>query len=460
MNGFHYSDFKPLTPQSTSSLILVWLPLPHYLNAISMYILNSHSLVVPHMINLIFGSLTCSLAYLISKKIFDNRLPAFAAGVMLSFQPWFIGINVLGLTETLSSFFVILVLYFYLMNEHNKGGVASIMGMLTRYENWLFSGLLVLLLLPEIVRGKISLKKIAPYILGALAVVSVWSFWSFINVGDPFAWYQLQSSMVRSSVEGTIGTNRNFRDIFHYVWLLNAMTLGIFSMSIVVGAWASKKERLVITLMLLIVGYRSLEYFLGMDLGEERFIVMVLPFVAILMSRLFKNLQGQRSFSALNLKKKMLIALVLILLTILPFASQIWVFNAKVYVIRPEMRVGVWLRQNYSEGLVLTDSPTVIYFSSIEVDRFVSSSSLDVDIGANLTKRVDWLRSHNISYLVWHRVPYSGVWLKFPELADAEDHEIQGLLFKVVYVDKGWEHDYGVPDIFVYRIEYSFPEPS
>ena len=106
-NGYVYTDFKPKT------MNIVWLPLYHYVNAFFMNLTGIYDLTVPHALNLILGSLTCVLVYKITKQFCNRELLGIAAGSALALQPWFIDLNTLALTETLSSFLVVLSIYYY-----------------------------------------------------------------------------------------------------------------------------------------------------------------------------------------------------------------------------------------------------------------------------------------------------------------------------------------------------------
>jgi hypothetical protein len=447
LNGFHYSDFKPMPNMS-----IVWLPLYHYLTAFLIWTTGIHGLTIPHSINIILGSLSCILAYEIAGKIFASRWIGVVSGLILAFQPWYIGINVLGLTETASSFFILASLLFYVKGKTYGCAIFSALGMLTRYENWIFSAILFSLYVYD--RKRLGFRSIAVYVIGVSSAAGLWCYWSLINTGGPLTWLHLEAEATRWCVELTVGLKREYWHLLHYFFTLTRMTCGL---SVLAAAMALKngvESRKLLFIAMSLFTIISVQYYFGMNLGEERFAVNIIPFVAILCSPTLSKIKS--AGAKLKFNSNVILVLGLTSLTIVPMISQIWTFNANTYSIHHEMRAGAWLKQNYAYGTLICDSPAVIYYSGLNIKLFASSESLTwYGESRNETGLYEWFRAHNVQYLVWEEVPHSATWRIFPELSDAQTHKLGLLTFKIAYVDVGWEHDFGVPNIYIFEIAYA-----
>jgi len=440
-NNFFYTDFKPKT------MNLVWLPLYHYLSAFFMKLTGLSDLTIPHFISIFSGSISCILVFEISKLIYKKDWLSFLAGLILAFQPWFIAINSLALTESLSIMLILASFYYYFKEKIVYCALVSTLGMLVRYENWLFFGLMFILALYE---KKLKIQNLLILLGGGILVVFSWSFWSFINTGNPLEWALLQAKMNEVAVSWVLGKTRNYWDLFHYYNMILEMTFGIFLISIIMAI--KEKNKLVKTLfltMMIFFFYRSFEYFLKMNLGEERFIITVLPFMAILSAPI---LDHEKWICKSKSKKKLFIGIGLLMLTIAPLMNQIWIFDKKSYTLHPEIRAGKWLKENYSNGKIVCDSPTTIYYSDLKPNLFISSIHILNEL--NEISLISYIRNKNIRYIVWLQTPYSNTWNIFNFLKDKESYRIENIEFKLVYADTGWEHDYGAPYVYIYEVIY------
>jgi hypothetical protein len=447
-NSFAYSDFK------TPGMNLVWLPLFHYLSAIGMYATGILDLTVPKALNIIAGSACCSLASAMAEDSFGSRISGLAGGLVLAFQPWFIGLNVLGLSENLSAFFMLLSIFFYIRGRLAASSFVAMLGMLTRYENWLYAAILLAL---GVLQRRFRAKDLALHILCMAAVFVGWSYWSYANTGSPLFWYESEVSMVQNDVSWTIGVERNYWDLFHYLWLLMVMTSGLF-VAAILAPKDNFRSRAISYFLVSIFLAASLGYYFRANLGEERFVISAVPLISILSPWAI----GDR-FKGVDLRSgrgRALMGLALILITVVPLASQIWVFEKKCYAIGPEKRGGLWLRDNYRDGGIFCDSPTTIYFSRVDPRKFASP-----DLGAEWAKLegrggrspLEWLKANDIKYIVWMRTSYSNAPALFPDLGAGVDVDAGEVAFKLVYEDLGWELEYGAPKVFIYEVSWRSP---
>jgi len=136
------------------------------------------------------------------------------------------------------------------------------------------------------------------------------------------------------------------------------------------------------------------------------------------------------------------------------------------YIYNPEMRAGIWLHNNYNGGVIACDLPTTIGYAYPEPspESFLSPAIVYeqfIKHDASLRWLYLYFLEHKISYFVWYHVPYSASW----QLEEAQGSMLKlkqgsdSYYFKLAYSDTAqnpeyWEHQYGVPDLFIYRIEY------
>ncbi len=440
-NSFAYSDFR------APGMNLVWLPLFHYLSAIGMWATGISDLTIPRALNILIGSACCALAMVIAKDSFESRIAGLVGGLGLALQPWFVGINVLGLSESLAAFLTLSSLFFYLKGRFASSSLAAMLGMMARYENWLHAALLLTL---GILQRRFRARDLALHILCMAAVFAGWSYWSYANTGNPLYWYEAEASAVRHDVGWILGTERGYWDLFHYFWLLNTMTAGLF----IVALLAPKRNfrlRAIYFLLLSIFLTVSVGYYLGANLGEERFAISVVPLISILSPWIIQD--RSKGIGSRALRRGVLV-LALILMTAIPFASQIWVFERKCYAIAPERRGGLWLKENYRDGRIFCDSPAVIYFSEIDPGKFISVDPLAGSMG-NGGNAIEWLKASDVKYIVWMRASYSSSCMLFPELGAGRDVDIGEASFKLVYEDMGWELEYGAPKVLIYEVSWA-----
>ena len=77
-----------------------------------------------------------------------------------------------------------------------------------------------------------------------------------------------------------------------------------------------------------------------------------------------------------------------------------------------------WLRVNAKDARILCDEPAVIVRSRLPLNHFVRSYTLP----NNRELAIEYMRAHNIAYIVWSNVEYSILIDLFPELEDGKNH--------------------------------------
>jgi len=416
-NNWVYTDFKPKT------MNLVWLPLYHYLIAFLMSLTQTWNISVLHWFNLILGSLTCMLIYILTLQVSNEASLAFFAGLSLAVQPWFIELNVLGLTETLTVFLLILTLIFYFHFKLNFF-LPAIIGllMLTRYEAWFFSSILALTLLFQ------KKKKIFLSCIFVMALIFlVWCLWSYINVFDPLAWFKMQKSMVEWDWLYAYGeTSSSLKRIIEYPKLIMDVTSNLFLLGLISGILNFKKRnlRLIFILTIFYTTLLSIQFYLGKLLLQSRHIIYLLPLTGILYTQLFLNKKSLMSKAAL---------LLMVFIPTIAWGSMLTVKTDKSI----EVKAGEALKEIYDGGFVISDSPTIIYFSSIPPEKFYSTNNLFwYKDSWNKTELQNWLLNHNIKYIVWENASYSASWWLFPELKEKYTLKLNNATLQLIFSEE------------------------
>lgn len=407
-NGYAYTDFKQKT------MNIVWLPLYHYINAFLMSLTGIYDLTVPHALNIILGSLTCVVAYRLVKRLYGGEILGIAAASALALQPWFMNLNTLALTENLSCFLIVLAIYYYFQKRPVHFIAPVILAMLTRYEAWLFAALLII---TAFVQRKFGVRWLILLICSAGVIIAGWCFWSYVNTSDPLAWYRMQVTMVEWDVRYFQKTGAfNLSRLKDFLTLALNMTSWFLPIGLAAGLLKKAEIRTIAILELVFIVYVNLQVFVGTSLPEPRYLIYILPLTSILLVSILGGVKLKRSYV-----KKAIYAAFLLAIIILPL-RDVRIFPAQTYVIKPEMEAGLALAALYNGGGVVSDSPTVIYYSKIEPSKF--HSSLEIRWYArdwSREKLKEWYLKNGIRFMVWQNVTYSSLWWLFPELSEGRN---------------------------------------
>jgi len=426
VNNYVYTDFKPKT------MNLVWLPLYHYINAFLMNISGIYDLTVPHAVNIIAGTLTCILVYK-TARLSLNKTFATAAGLSLAVQPWFIEINSWGVTETLATLFIISAIYFYFNAKPTYTAVSIALSMLTRYEGWVFASML---LLAAVIERKWTKKEYLIYLVACSSIVLGWCSWSYFNTSDLFAWYKLQSTMLRWDVLFLGGEQR--LDL-HTLTLYFNLVLDATSYTFLIGLAACilKKppRRTAVILAILELTYIlliSFQHSLGSSLLHPRHLAYVFPITAVLCFQFLEGINARKLPHILP--KKIVLPVLMVSLIALPVVTQTDLFKPQSYLIEPEINTGLKLKQIYRGGNVICDSPAIIYYSQLD-PKSVYSSNYIFWYGSTWNKLElrEWLKQNHVTYLVWQNASYSATWWLFPELALGKSLTVDQIGFELKY---------------------------
>jgi hypothetical protein len=455
-HGFVYQDLKP------NGLQIIWLPLHPLITATVMKLSGDYSLGVIHSLSTLYGTLAAVVSYYLCKRLYSGAIGlAFAAGIGLAFNAWWIAFSSEGIVEPLLSLMLLFALYFWVKGDMLKVLAVVFIGGFVKYEAWFFSGML---LLASVYFRRVSAKTFAAFVAAILTPVAVWSMWSWSLTGNPLAWYAHQVDALTWDVN-FLGRWMSPLKWLHYPTLILVMTAGIFFLGVIVALKQSRAAKTIMAIALAYLAFRSWGYASGWTIPNERFIAPLIPLAYVLaVPVLQRSTPGRR--------RRVLYAVGLMLIILVPFVTQIGVPDRLSYVYYPQIRAGRWLQDHYNNGTVVCDLATVIGYSFLNPrpEDFLSADAVYrgyISHDASLRWLYEYLRSRGVVYYVVTYVAYSASW----QLDTASGSRLNLLsgedayFFKLVYSDTSpthWEHNYGVPNLYIYRIQYddSWLEPG
>jgi len=437
-----YSDFKPMP-----NMAILWLPLFQYLSGFLMLISHNGSILIPRLVSMFFGALTSIVVYFICLRLYENRWLATVGGLVLGFQPWHIDYSTVGVPGALLSFLVALAVFSFITNKVWLFSLSSALAMLTSYEAWFVTAFLLVIGFRYC--GSKTRRTLLP-IGVALAVALGWCGWSAIQAKHPLEWF--------ATYLASIGWVPHLGDpsetLLFYTNEAIKMTFFLFVIGVVLGMLRSRETRVLTCLSIAYIVFYTFAHLVGLDYGDPGRLVVILPLMsAVLPPALPKP------------NKRVLLGLALLVLLAVPYFSLIWIFPKNVYVVTPESRAGLALGKAYVRGSVLCDFPSVMYFSRLKPNRFISYEHLDWYLNLrDDAKLEEWLKHSDVTLLVWQNVTYSKCWKIFSSLGEGRNQTIGRVNFTLVYEDSSrtgyWEHRYNATDIFLYKIDQFNQRPS
>ncbi|MEM2530459.1 MAG: hypothetical protein QXL32_04985 [Candidatus Bathyarchaeia archaeon] len=213
------------------------------------------------------------------------------------------------------------------------------------------------------------------------------------------------------------GTGPNFHRLANFINSMLNMTSWLLPIGIAAGLLKRRAEvRTIAILELAFLLCLGAQILLGLSLPEPKYSIYIFPMTSILLISPLGGLSLKRSRV-----RKALFAASLLLIVLLPL-RDIWIFPLKTYVLKPELEAGLALATIYKGGGVISDSPTVIYYSGIDPRRFHPSSQIHwYAKGWSREKLKEWYMRNDIRYMVWQNASYSSLWWLYPELSGGRD---------------------------------------
>ena len=168
----------------------VWLTPHFWINGFFMIFIKD-LFAAATLTNLIFSGLTLIYFYNLTRLVFNSR-NAFYSSLIFCFFPFQVWLSISGLPESIFFFFVISGIYYFIKwkfyGEKNLylllSSVSFAFSNVFRYEGWLFSGVLILLVLLDLLNERKITKKIVKNFLISILSFSTIAWWLIQNYTD------------------------------------------------------------------------------------------------------------------------------------------------------------------------------------------------------------------------------------------------------------------------------------
>ena len=137
------------------------------------------------LISPLFGTLTIIIAYLLIRKVFDEKT-AFYSMVFLNFIPIFLDYSILAYVGSTTAFFSILSVYLMLDKRYILSSTSLGLAILTKYTAVFMFPMILYLAYKLYPNKKESLRKLSVVVFLPLLISSIWFIRNFILLGNPF----------------------------------------------------------------------------------------------------------------------------------------------------------------------------------------------------------------------------------------------------------------------------------
>lgn len=414
----------------------IWPPFYATVSAFFMMIFFSEKIWIPKLISVFCGAYAVALTYLITKKIVTSvnkeglknsgrsimdKAP-LAAALLLAFNPYHIFYTSKSINEPLYSALLLSAIYFLLKAEKANNyifltAVFLFFASLTRYEIWVLLPFFAWISLKQ---GRLTLTK---FFASALIVLS-----------GPFIWILRQHYVYGSwrdfiehytsggGASSSSATGDPFLNALFVISTAGVMTFGIAWFTLIYGwkklSGSKKKEKVVNGNG--IINFRDFEvvyaFFaayillmvvsaaLGVFPAWVRYHIAYIPTVFIIFGiafaeKIFPLLQKMSEKASLFSKREFYASLLLVQLLFLPAFSLEGKHQDLI------IDAGEIFARQYEGGTIINDLPSFIYGSGLPIEKFIRSS----DIPDETSLWGGYLKSENVTYLVWTNADYAKI---------------------------------------------------
>lgn len=380
---------------------------------------------------LIISLLVVYLTYSITRILF-NKESALISSILISFSSIFFFFNFRIYTEIPTVLFVLFAFLFVLKKRYLFSGMFISFAFLTKFP----SGIFLLCLIPLLFSNKKlkdNLINLKYYIIGFLIPVIPYFILNHIiyrNLLFPF----ISASKTISLV---VGCNYLRYQPWHYYFIIILKDNFFFLFSLI-GMFLSIKRFNKQNLSLLLCSLLPLLYFIQLHCREYRYIILFLPFIAVLSGIGIDSLM--RTLKLNNIIKK--ITIIAILLISMSLAFFYYHSNEPIVKIMPQENFLHFAENKTIENQIWTTNPSVNLFvdKKVELLYYPVYSTQKIDI---FTKEI--ISAENISMIFLDTC--SGGMTCSP--LDTECHKRTGQLiddldkiFKLSYKESFGECDY------------------
>ena len=395
-----------------------------------MFAFDQYDLVIPHVVNIILGSVSCALvAKLVS---FAGRKDiGLLSGCGLAVLPWHIAYSNLNTQEMLCGTILLLVVFSYTNKQWFWLAPLAFIGVLTRNE---MTPILSVFGLYLIYRK--DWKSAGAMLIGGVTGLTLWGFWCYSNTGNFFWWiterslgsswnhvFQMQQDRIAGNWYSPI---LSILQVFPYLIVVLINFKMIKKIKPALQHSVSKNVFTPLFFMLLfdwlfvfIMQFRFYPY------PEPKYFMMTLPLACAVMGILISQSHEQLR---LRVKKAMLFVGISGLILLSP------TFYFLQYSGHASKTVGTYIMDNMPEnGNIWMDYTVAWYYSGLPVSRLYSSYQLasrhvryEPGFEDDLRLKMEQM---NIRYVMSQPASYTYVFDIWPEMHQNLPFEWKGLSF-------------------------------
>ena len=296
--------------------------------------------------------------------------------------------------------------------------------------------------------------------LGLVVGLGIWSWWAYINSGNPLNWLFMR-------IESTVTSNEYYFDASN-MWMDNLVVpfsalLQSFPF-VLLFIWFKRqpakveiKKRIWFFLMGYITYVHWVFFFIAqfkiITYPDPRFFVLSLPITIVWFFSLF-----QRGYFRAFVTQRvvMLLLLVSLLQLVVPFYRS--------YSLQARKELGYWMKEHLGKNevvwsdlavaIVESDREAKLFFSS---DRLVPKELRGTDEEAGRIKEI--LETEKIKYITSYTAPYDYTTIIWPEIKELKPFEWQDYSFVPVFSYAPYQHQEGTPHSYL-RAKFEAPNPT
>lgn len=327
---------------------------------------------------LLFSLGTIWFTYLISKKVFNEKI-ALLSSLILTLSPTFFFFNSILLTAIPSTFFSLLGVYFFLNKKHFLSGLFLGLAFMTRFLQLGIIFCVLLIMLYKIFKKQVSFKTMFFFSSGFSIFVVPFLVFNFIRYSNFIYPFLLQAFMTQNT-----GWFNHHPFNFYFINIMKENILSVFVILGIIFAIkkADSEKTLLTVIVLLFFFYHSL-----IRQKEMRFIILFLPYLSILISYGLHN-----SYNALKKYLKIRYAKIvkavfwlLFVFWLFQQSSQLFVYQSPAeftimhqYLNKESVNDGIWI-----------SNPGFLVYSNKKTDTLIYYPTFDSERAAYLQQNTD-----------------------------------------------------------------------
>jgi hypothetical protein len=291
------------------------------------------------------------LVYLISKKIFDKRT-ALIASAIFSFSAVFFFMNFHLYTEIPSVFFVLAGVYAFLDEKNFSAGIFLGLAFLAKFPAAMF----FIIILGVLAFSK-DIKKVARLCYGF--AVPVLPF----LIANQIAYGNFLAPLIDASnaIGAVLGCNYLWFKPWHWYFRFIAFSENFLHVFSILGIYFVLKKPKLKKVMLLLLALLPFAYFLQLHCRDWRYLVVVMPFIAMLTGYGINRLIKQR--------EHFMPVLVLVIVFSAVAGMGFYVQNTSRYVNDPQQGYFEFLHAKEVRGEVWSSNPMVAMHSDEKINK-------------------------------------------------------------------------------------------